>query len=160
MPLNCPFQIPVVMNLAEFKIALKDLVHPLIYLPSGVAIPAHFHVTELALVSKHFIDCGGVSRLQRKITFQLWVANDTAHRLSSLKWQGIIKKGELDFGFSHEEIEIEYQGNTIERYGLSKVTDGFKLVPLFTECLAPDHCGIPDEQLPTNACCKPNRSCC
>ncbi|MGI4738144.1 MAG: DUF6428 family protein [Janthinobacterium lividum] len=32
-------------------------------LPTGEYLPAHFHVTEVVgLVSKHFIDCGGVER--------------------------------------------------------------------------------------------------
>ena len=64
------------MKLIEFKIALQQVTYPIILLPNGTQVPGHFHVTELALISKNFIDCGGVARLERKVTFQLWVAND------------------------------------------------------------------------------------
>jgi hypothetical protein len=66
----------------------------------------------------------------------------------------------MDYGLTNELIEIEYQGQTIERYGLT-YTDGiFNLMPLFTECLAPDHCGIPSEQLPSAGSCTPGGGCC
>ena len=103
------------MTLSEFKSTLNEVTHIKLMLPNGTLVPAHFHVTELALISKNFIDCGGVARVERKITFQLWVANDIDHRLTSLKWLGIIKKGELDYGLTDEPVEIEFQGQTIER---------------------------------------------
>jgi len=28
-------------------------------LPEGTYLPAHFHMTEVGLVTKHFVDCGG-----------------------------------------------------------------------------------------------------
>ena len=31
-------------------------------LPSGEAIPSHFHLTEVGRVEKSFIDCGGTKR--------------------------------------------------------------------------------------------------
>ena len=147
------------MKLSEFKSTLNEVTHIKLMLPNGTLVPAHFHVTELALISKNFIDCGGVARVERKITFQLWVANDIDHRLSSLKWLGIIKKGELDYGLTDEPVEIEFQGQTIERYGILFSESVFNLTPLFTECLAPDHCGIPSAELPKPSC-TPNSGCC
>ena len=147
------------MKLSEFKSTLNEVTHIKLMLPNGTLVPAHFHVTELALISKNFIDCGGVARVERKITFQLWVANDIDHRLTSLKWLGIIKKGELDYGLTDEPVEIEFQGQTIERYGISFSEGVFNLTPLFTECLAPDHCGIPSVELPKPSC-TPNSGCC
>jgi len=160
MRLIYPYLNHVVMTLTEFKTALNAVIYPKFILPNGLNVPSHFHVTELALISKNFIDCGGVARVERKITFQLWVANDIDHRLTSLKWLGIIKKGELDYGITDEPIEIEYQGQTIERYGISFSDGFFQLVPLFTDCLAPDHCGIPAAQLPKTSCCAPSTGCC
>ncbi|MFM1893042.1 MAG: hypothetical protein RIQ90_208 [Bacteroidota bacterium] len=148
------------MKLSEFKSSLSEVTQLKLMLPNGTPIPAHFHVTELALISKNFIDCGGVARVERKVTFQLWVANDFDHRLTSFKWLGIIKKGELDYGLTDEPVEIEYQGQTIERYGISFSEGVFHLTPLYTECLAPDHCGIPAEQVPKTSCCSPSTGCC
>ena len=148
------------MKLSEFKSSLSEVTQLKLMLPNGTPIPAHFHVTELALISKNFIDCGGVARVERKVTFQLWVANDFDHRLTSFKCLGIIKKGELDYGLTEESVEIEYQGQTIERYGISFSEDVFHLTPLYTECLAPDHCGIPAEQIPKTSCCSPSTGCC
>ena len=148
------------MKLSEFKSSLSQITQLKLMLPNGTAIPAHFHVTELALISKNFIDCGGVARVERKVTFQLWVANDIDHRLTPFKWLGIIKKGELDYGLTDEPVEIEYQGQTIERYGISFSEGVFHLTPLYTECLAPDHCGIPAEQIPKTSCCSPSTGCC
>jgi hypothetical protein len=148
------------MKLLEFKTALQQVTYPTLLLPNGTHVPGHFHVTELALISKNFIDCGGVARLERKLTFQLWVANDLDHRLTALKWLGILKKGELDYGLTDEPIEIEYQGQTIERYGLTYTNGVFNLMPLFTECLAPDQCGIPTEKLPSVGSCNPGGGCC
>ena len=148
------------MKLSEFKSSLSQITQLKLMLPNGTAIPAHFHVTELALISKNFIDCGGVARVERKVTFQLWVANDIDHRLTPFKWLGIIKKGELDYGLTDEPVEIEYQGQTIERYGISFSEGVFHLTPLYTECLAPDHCGIPAEQVPKTSCCSPSTGCC
>ena len=148
------------MKLSEFKSSLSEVTQLKLMLPNGTAIPAHFHVTELALISKNFIDCGGVARVERKVTFQLWVANDIDHRLTPFKWMGIIKKGELDYGLTDELVEIEFQGQTIERYGITFSEGIFNLNPLFTECLAPDHCGIPEPQLPKTSCCSPSTGCC
>ncbi len=148
------------MKLSEFKSSLSEITQLKLMLPNGTAIPAHFHVTELALISKNFIDCGGVARVERKVTFQLWVANDIDHRLTPFKWLGIIKKGELDYGLTDELVEIEFQGQTIERYGITFSEGIFNLTPLYTECLAPDHCGIPAAQLPKTSCCAPSTGCC
>lgn len=148
------------MKLSEFKSTLSEVTQLKFMLPNGTLVPAHFHVTELALISKNFMDCGGVARVERKVTFQLWVANDIDHRLTSFKWLGIIKKGELDYGLTDETVEIEFQGQTIERYGITFSEGIFNLTPLYTECLAPDHCGIPEAQLPKTSCCSPTTGCC
>lgn len=147
------------MKLSEFKSALSKVNNPKIQMPNGTLIPTHFHVTELALIIKNYIDCGGVVRMERKITFQLWVANDYDHQLTSFKWLGIIKKGELNYGITDEPIEVEYQGQTIERYGLSFANDVFTLIPLFTDCLASDQCGVPPDQLLKTSCCSPSSNC-
>ena len=148
------------MKLSELKNIVATLEELHFQLPNGDLVPSHYHVTEVGYITKNFIDCGGVARLERKVTFQLWVANDLDHRLTALKWLGILKKGELDYGLTDEPIEIEYQGQTIESYGLTYTNGVFNLMPLFTECLAPDQCGIPTDKLPSSGSCTPGGGCC
>ena len=53
------------MKISEMKQSLVGLDAVNFRLPSGEHLPAHFHVTEVGLVSKHFIDCGGVLRARK-----------------------------------------------------------------------------------------------
>ncbi len=46
------------MKLSEFKLYLKNVKKVEFQLPNGDYIPPHFHVTEVGLNSKKFIDCG------------------------------------------------------------------------------------------------------
>ena len=62
------------MLLSEFKKELKNLSRLYFELPGGELVPSHFHVTEVGSIRKNFIDCGGVIRNERKVSFQLWEA--------------------------------------------------------------------------------------
>ena len=157
------------MTIKEFKLALQEMDALSFRLPNGELIPAHFHITEVGVVAKHFIDCGGTVRQERKATLQLWYAQDVEHRLHAQKVLDIIAKSEQFIDLQNTEIEVEYQGQTIEKYGLSKSLNQFLLQPLFTDCLAQDACGIPAEKrkvalqdLGTNtgSCCTPGGGCC
>ncbi len=46
------------MKIPEVKEALDTVEAVNFKLPDGSTLPPHFHVTELGLVTKHFIDCG------------------------------------------------------------------------------------------------------
>ncbi|MFN3590302.1 MAG: DUF6428 family protein, partial [Spirosomataceae bacterium] len=59
------------MKLSEIKAHLSTLENVEFQLPSGTFVPEHFHVTEVGLVTKHFIDCGGTERIERVVNFQL-----------------------------------------------------------------------------------------
>ena len=50
------------MKLSSFIQALKQLTIIQFIQIDGIEVPAHFHVTEVGLITKHFIDCGGVVR--------------------------------------------------------------------------------------------------
>jgi hypothetical protein len=54
------------MNLAQLKDSLaKHSELPVRFqLPTGDAVPAHAHVTEVARIDKKFVDCGGTFRNQ------------------------------------------------------------------------------------------------
>lgn len=131
------------MKLSELKQELKNLDFLRFKLPSGDSIPDHFHVTEFGISNKVYIDCGGKLRTENYLTFQIWVADDIDHRLSPKKFLKII--GSLDhlYGKSYDdnEIEVEYQTDTIGRYGLEFNGD-FTLTNKQTDCLAKDKCGL------------------
>jgi hypothetical protein len=136
------------------------------FLPDGSEVPEHFHVTEVGIISKSFIDCGGVLRQEKKISFQLWNAADEDHRLKPIKFKNILALAERKLQLSDEEIEVEYQGKSIEKYGLSYENGRFLLQSLTTDCLAKDKCGIPEEKLPAamvsvdQSSCRPGSGCC
>ena len=65
------------MKISELKARLNDVDTLVFELPNGTTVPAHFHVTEVGLVTKHFIDCGGTVRNEKVANFQLWEATCT-----------------------------------------------------------------------------------
>lgn len=157
------------MKLNDFKNRLKNLDQISFELPNGTKVPAHFHVTEVGNVTKHFIDCGGTIRVEHRVNFQLWEANDYDHRLHPEKLLSIIELSEEKLGLKDEEIEVEYQGETIGKYGIEVEGDVFMLTSLTTDCLAKDKCGIPQEKLKVplsmltkkeSNSCAPGSGCC
>ena len=153
------------MKMSEMKAALAGLATVSFRLPDGTQLPAHFHVTEVGLVSKHFIDCGGVERRETMANFQLWEAGDYDHRLAPQKFLHILKLSEKILGREDLDIEVEYQQATIGKFGLAFDGADFVLTPKQTACLAQDACGIPDAQafaLPQlqMAACTPGGGCC
>jgi hypothetical protein len=157
------------MKLTEIKTKLAELNSVDFELQNGTKVPDHFHVTEVGVVNKHFIDCGGTIRNEKMANFQLWNANDTDHRLKPQKLLNIIELSENKLGLEDLEIEVEYQMETIGKYGLEFNGKSFVLMPKFTDCLASDSCGIPQEkkkvrlsEIPVNnnSCCSPDSNCC
>ena len=131
------------MKLSEIKRHLATAEAVNFRLPSGAYVPENFHVTEIGLVTRHFIDCGGTERLEKVVNFQLFDANDFEHRLKPQKLIKIITLSEDKLGIGDLEIEVEYQSETISKYGLHFNGKDFQLVPKHTACLASDACGIP-----------------
>jgi Family of unknown function (DUF6428) len=157
------------MKLSAVKKALESVTEVNFRLPQGSLVPPHFHVTEVGEITKHFIDCGGTVRHERTISFQLWEANDIDHRLKPKKLTDIITLAEKTLGFGDLEVEVEYQADTIGKYGLEFYGKDFVLVSKQTSCLAEDQCGIPQEKTKVNlsslitnnpTTCKPGSGCC
>lgn len=157
------------MKLSEIKKHLKDLETIAFELPNGELVPAHFHVTEVGKVTKNFIDCGGTVRNEEVINFQLWNKDDYNHRLHPEKLVHIINLSEKVLNLEDLEIEVEYQGETIGKYGLDFNGTHFLLTSKATACLAEDLCGIPQQKnkvrlsdLNKNETsrCTPNSGCC
>jgi len=155
------------MKISEMKQALAGLDTVSFRLPTGDYLPAHFHITEVGLVTKHFVDCGGVERQETVANFQLWEAGDYDHRLAPQKFLHILNLSERILGSEDLDIEVEYQHATIGKFGLTREGNDFVLTAKQTACLAQDACGIPDAQqfaLPqlqvAASACTPGGGCC
>jgi hypothetical protein len=149
------------MKLSEIKSILTTVEAVNFQLENGAKVPEHFHVTEVGMVSKHFIDCGGKTREESKANFQLWDANDFEHRLKPQKLLNIISLCEKKLGMQDTEIEVEYQSETIGKYGLEFNGRDFILTAMKTACLAKEACGVPAQELSANeaACCTTAGGC-
>lgn len=130
------------MKLSEIKMHLATAEAVNFRLPSGDYVPENFHVTEIGIVTRHFIDCGGTERLEKVVNFQLFNANEYEHRLKPQKLIKIIALSEDRLSVGDWDIEVEYQSETISKYGLHFNGKDFQLVPKHTACLASDACGI------------------
>ena len=155
------------MKLSEVKQILPTLENVEFQLENGTFVPEHFHVTEVGMINKNFIDCGGVIRNEKVVNFQLWNADDLEHRLKPGKLLNIIKLSEVKLGIEDHEIEVEYQSETIGKYDLEFNGKTFVLRNKMTACLAQDACGIPSEKVKRNLSelkpvskCAPNSGCC
>lgn len=155
------------MKISELKKALASLSEIKFQLPNGALLPVHFHVTEVGLVSKHFIDCGGVERKETVANFQLWEAGDYDHRLAPKKFLDILDLSHKILGSDDLEIEVEYQQDTIGKFGLQFDGHLFLLTTKQTACLAQDACGIPQKTKKQmidltvqSTSCTPGGGCC
>ncbi|MDI1255621.1 MAG: DUF6428 family protein [Flavobacterium sp.] len=150
------------MKLSEIKKYLATAEAVNFELPNGTMVPENFHVTEIGVVTKHFIDCGGTVRLEKVANFQLWDANDYDHRLKPRKLLGIIALSEKVLGIEDLEIEVEFQSETIGKYNLDYNGKNFLLLFKHTDCLAKENCGIPNDnnKITTSTCCAPGAGCC
>ena len=156
------------MKLSEIKNHLQQLETVNFKLEDNTFVPEHFHVTEVGVVTKHFIDCGGTVRNEKVANFQLWDANDYEHRLKPQKLMNIIALSEKVLGMEDLEIEVEYQLGTIGKYDLEFDGNDFVLLSKKTACLAQEQCGVPDAKQKVNlseitkesSCCTPTGNCC
>src|SRR5690625_6545241 len=91
------------MKLSQVKALLPTLEKVTFKLENGSFVPEHFHVTEVGMITKNFIDCGGVIRTEKTVNFQLWNADDFEHRLKPKKLLNIIKLSEEKLGIEDAE---------------------------------------------------------
>lgn len=117
-------------------------------LPGSMRVPESFHITEVAYVTKKFIDCGGKVHVLRTCQLQAWVWTDTEHRLLAGKMAGVLNlakaKGVLPSN-EDPDVEIEYEAATISQYMITDyaVVDGAVILNLaskHTDCLAKAQC--------------------
>lgn len=157
------------MKLSEIKNHLAHMEALTFMLPNGTFVPQNFHVTEVGLITKNFIDCGGTVRKETVVNFQLWEdSNDEDHRLKPNKLLKIIALSEKVLGIEDFEIEVEYQEKTIGKYELGFNGEGFLLLNKQTACLASDQCGVPADKQKVSLAgiavesngCTPGGGCC
>lgn len=136
------------MKLREFKSVLAG--HPdanlCFMLPNGESVPAHAHVTEVAQITKRFIDCGGTLRDDVLCRLQTWVADDVDHRLTAGKLLGILNKAAGSVLTTEDlEVDVEHEVRFISQFPITGLEpeNGRLLVKLgerHTACLAMDKC--------------------
>lgn len=154
------------MKLSELRNKLSTVSSLNFVQPDGTFVPRHFHITEIGLVTKHFVDCGGTVRNEQTATMQIWVAQDFDHRLKPSGLLKIMDISKTILGDADLEIEVEYQSETVGKYSLDFKDENFVLVPKHTDCLAKDNCGVPEEKPELagvemqGGCCKPGGGCC
>lgn len=144
--MNCKQLLGLIQTEVDFQIKIM--------LPDGKFVPEHFHITEIGIVEKNFIDCGGIKRSSITCVLQVWVAHDTEHRLTRLKLKQILamtqhlSQPHHQFYADAYPIEIEYGTDLISQYPVKDVelTEDNELLFILggkrTECLAPDKCGV------------------
>src|SRR5690625_7818146 len=131
------------MKVSKNKKKLNKLDKINLQLTNEEIVPNHFHVTEVRKITKHFIDCGGTVRNEEVVSFQLWNANDYDHRLHPEKLLSIIELSERVLGIEDLEIEVDYQGDTIGKFGLDFDGKNCWLANKRPDCWANDNWGRP-----------------
>jgi hypothetical protein len=137
-----------IMNLKELKNILKNNQNKQVtFNIDKEKIPQHYHLTEVGKENKVFIDCGGTKRQTEKCVLQLWVANDTHHRLNSEKFLKILNLANDLFEHNIPDVCVEYEKETVSQYPISYFETNdeqidFYLEKTHTACLAPEKCGV------------------
>lgn len=131
-----------------------------IMLPDGGRVPAHAHVTEVGRIDRHFIDCGGTVRRSSFCCLQVWVADDTDHRLTAGKLADIIGRAAA-IDVPALDVEVEYEDGLISQFPVLDAHANDNTVTLslgtkHTDCLAKELC-LPAS--PGEECCG-GSSCC
>jgi len=72
----------------------------------------------------------------------------------------ILTLSEKAFNLQDLEIEVEYQGITIQKFGLDLKGNNFLLTQKETACLAQEACGVPEAKAEVANSCAPGSGCC
>ena len=155
------------MTITEFKFHLRqnpDAALRFLHADGGL-IPVHAHITEVGRVEKTFIDCGGTVRELRSCLLQIWVADDTEHRLTPGKLADILDRAAAILRSDDLPVEIEYEDFLVSQFPVAaaEAADGalvFALVTKHTDCLAKELCLPQPADASTGGCgCGPSGCC-
>ena len=140
------------MKLSMLKQTLASNPNALIrfQLPDGTLSAAHAHITEVGLVQKSFIDCGGTVRSDESCQLQSWVADDFDHRLLAGKLLSIIELAKSVLGESDLSVVLEHDIGYATQFPLtaSELVNDELIIQLggkHTACLAPEKCCPPQQ---------------
>src|SRR4051812_28778224 len=114
-------------------------------LPNGDPIPAHAHVTEVALIDKKFVDCGGTFRTDSSCRLQTWVAEDLDHKLNAGTLLKILNKAGSFLPNDQLGVDVEHELEFITQFPIESAGPfGNELVLTLavrhTDCLAKEKC--------------------
>jgi hypothetical protein len=139
------------MKLSEFKRILvgNSQRNVRFVLPTGSKIPPHAHVTEVALMEKKFVDCGGQFRAESLCRLQAWIADDTDHRLTAGKLAAVLNKADSFLTNDDLEVDVEYEAPFISQFPIEKAEISNEELAVYlsikhTACLAEDRCLPPN----------------
>jgi hypothetical protein len=119
--------------------------HISIRLSDGSLVPAHYHITEVGHVTKRFVDCGGVRRVQETCLLQTWVHDDVEHRLHAGKLADIFDRAG-DILPNHDlPIEVEHELEVVAQFPVENIENRpdslvVHLGTKHTDCLARGIC--------------------
>ena len=89
------------MKLSELKTYLSGLETLVFVQADGAPVPAHFHITEVGKIRKHYIDCGGTVR---DIATLAWVDRaEVSRAVSALEVLGLVADSERLAEQTHDE---------------------------------------------------------
>ena len=128
------------------------------YLPNGNQVPAHFHLTDVGSVFRHFIDCGAQVRNEYYVQIQLWHGTDTDHRLNAdtvlkiLSHSGVVLDKLPDL--QSADVILEYKDDVPSQYPIARIEQTDQVVKIHlqaseTQCLA----AVRHQQAGGGACC-------
>ena len=151
------------MKLHQFKALLEDNRDKQfrLQLPDERAIPVSFHITEVGLVTKSFIDCGGKIHNVQTCQLQVWLGSDSDHRIEAGKMADILKVAQKIVPDDNLDLEIEYEDQMISQYPVADTFINDEAVTLLlttkhTDCLAKELCLTPANEASccgTTGCC-------
>ena len=135
------------MKLSELKTLLSSNLdkHFQLKLPDESNVPQSFHITEVGLVTKTFIDCGGKVHKIETCQLQAWIGPDIDHRIEARKMLDILEISQSIVPDDSVDIEIEYQDGILSQYPISSAlitNDAVTLLLILkhTDCLAKELC--------------------
>ena len=134
---------------------------PRFVLPDGDYIPAHAHVTEVGLVVRSFIDCGGLTGKEEKVVLQTHVGDDTGHRLRADRFAKILRLGNSVVPSADLDVAVEYDCCVVAQYPIAEARpDGQHLNLILhrgqTQCRARER----RESETAAGCCTTSAACC
>jgi len=129
-------------------------------LPNEEVVPASFHITDVGVVNRHLIDCGGQTRTEEQVHLQLWTGKDYDHRVTTDTANRILNQSQSVINKIKEpktaQVLVEYQldWHGIPIFSLFAVNDmqasdtevNILLSTIQTACLAAERsnseCGV------------------